>query len=142
MGGWTNTINWHTLKQYAGGWFGLMVLAIINGIARNSLYGPYMKEVTAHQVSTATGIALVLAATWLMNRRWPLPDKRTAQAIGVMWLTATVVFELGFGHYVIGHSWDRLLRDYNLLEGRVWLLFLAATTVIPYIVQVMDHRHR
>lgn len=55
-----------------------------------------------------------------------------------MWLTATVVFEFGFGHYVIGHSWDRLLRDYNLLEGRVWLLFLTATTVIPYIVQVMQ----
>lgn len=65
-----NTISWHTLKQYAWGWFILMVIAIINGIARNSLYGPYMEELTAHQVSTATRIALVLAATWLMNRRW------------------------------------------------------------------------
>jgi hypothetical protein len=135
-----NTIDLNTLRKYALGWFGLMVLAIINGIARNSLYGPSMSELTAHQVSTATGIALVLAATWLMNRRWVIPDKKTAQAIGVMWLMATIVFEFGFGHYVIGHSWDRLLRDYNLLEGRVWLLFLAATTVIPYIVHLMDKR--
>ena len=135
------TIDPSMLRKYALGWFGLMVLAIINGVARNSLYGPYMNELTAHQSSTATGIALVLAATWLMNRRWVIPDKTTAQAIGVTWLIATVLFEFGFGHYVMGHSWDRLLQDYNLLEGRVWLLFLAATTAIPYIVHVMDHRH-
>ncbi len=70
-----------------------------------------MNELTAHQVSTATGIALVLAATWLMNRRWIVPDKMTAQAIGVMWLMATVVFEFGFVHNVVGHSWDRLLQE-------------------------------
>lgn len=131
--------NLDTLKRYALGWLGLTVLAIMNGVARG-IYGPYMNELTAHQVSTVTSITLMLAATWLMNRHWVIPDKETALAIGMTWLAATVVFEFGFGHYVMGHSWDRLLRDYNLLEGRIWLVFLAALMATPYVVHSIDHR--
>ena len=39
--------------------------------------------------------------------------------IGLFWVTITVVFEFGFGHYVVKHSWEHLIADYNLLKGRV-----------------------
>jgi hypothetical protein len=45
----------------------------------------------------------------------------------------TIAFEFGFGHYVAGHSWSRLLADYNLANGRVWSLFLAWIAVLPYL---------
>ena len=133
-----STIDRRTLGRYMAGWLGLVVLMIINGTARNFLYGPYMAELTAHQASTVTGVALVYAATWLMNRRWRIPDRGTAWAIGAAWLLATVVFEFGFGHYVMGHGWDKLLHDYNLFAGRVWLMLLAATAVIPFAVYTMS----
>ena len=34
---------------------------------------------------------------------------------------------------VAGHSWARLLADYNLFAGRVWSLFLVWITVAPYV---------
>jgi len=39
--------------------------------------------------------------------------------IGLVWLAMTVAFEFLFGDYVAGHSWDRLLHDYNLFAGRL-----------------------
>jgi hypothetical protein len=46
----------------------------------------------------------------------------------------TVAFEFLFGHYVMGHTWERLLQDYNILAGRIWILFLVFTAAAPYIV--------
>jgi hypothetical protein len=46
-------------------------------------------------------------------------------------LVLTLAFEFGFGHWVAGKSWSDLLRDYNLLEGRVWPLVPVVTTVAP-----------
>ena len=48
-------------------------------------------------------------------------------------LAMTVAFEFLFGHYVAGHSWDRLLHDYNLFAGRVWVVVLVWVTVAPYL---------
>lgn len=52
----------------------------------------------------------------------------------------TVAFEFGFGHYVAGHSWDKLLADYNLLRGRVWSLFLVWIAVMPYVIFKLSAR--
>jgi hypothetical protein len=70
---------------------------------------------------------------WALNQFWPIRSAKEAWMIGVCWLLMTVAFEFGFGHYVAGHSWVRLFADYNLLEGRVWSLFLAWITVLPYV---------
>ena len=45
--------------------------------------------------------------------------------------TLTVSFEFGFGRLVMKHSWERLLHDYNILEGRVWILVLLWTLLAP-----------
>jgi hypothetical protein len=50
-----------------------------------------------------------------------------------MWLAMTVVFEFGFGHFIVGNPWRRLLHDYNVLQGRVWGLFVLWITVAPYV---------
>ena len=56
-----------------------------------------------------------------------------ALAIGGIWLALTVAFEFLFGHYVMGHPWSRLFHDYNLLEGRLWVLVLVWTFIAPYV---------
>ena len=40
----------------------------------------------------------------MLDRRWPIPTRRTAFAIGGWWLALTALFEFGFGHYVAGKS--------------------------------------
>jgi hypothetical protein len=90
-----------------------------------------MPELLAHQVSTVVGIFLVGLAVVFLHRRWPISSYHQAVAIGVLWVAMTALFEFGFGHYVIGHSWERLLHDYNLAQGRVWSLFLLWLGLAP-----------
>ncbi|MEJ2176502.1 MAG: hypothetical protein P8Y12_00805 [Gammaproteobacteria bacterium] len=111
-----------------------MLLAVGNGILREATYGQILSELQAHQLSTLTGILAMTAAVWPLSL-WKQPDSaQQALLIGIIWLFATVSFEFVFGHYVAGHSWPRLFQDYNLLSGRVWLLFLIWLVALPYAV--------
>ncbi|MDI9646717.1 MAG: hypothetical protein QFX40_08545 [Archaeoglobales archaeon] len=53
--------------------------------------------------------------------------------MGITWLIATLVFEFVAGYYVFGNPLERLFADYNLLEGRMWILVLITILVAPYI---------
>ena len=119
--------------RYLLAWFGLAVIAIGNGVLRESTYGNAVSDLAAHQISTATGILLTGAFVYLLSRAWPIESTNQAWLIGVLWLVFTVVFEFGFGHYVAGHSWNHLFADYNILNGRVWGIFLVWVLVMPYV---------
>lgn len=118
---------------YVLGWVGLVTIAILNGALRVGTYGLFMNELAAHQVSTAIGLCLFGVYIWFLSRIVKLASARQAWLVGVMWLFMTVIFEFLFGHYVVGHSWVKLLYDYNLFEGRVWLLVVIWTAVAPYV---------
>jgi len=117
-------------------WFLLVIVGIVNGVLREKTYGRLVSELTAHQVSTATFIVFTGVLVWGVSRTWPLDSAAQAWLVGVLWVTATVAFEFGFGRYVIGHSWQQLRRDYNLLKGRLWLLALIWLLVMPYLFHV------
>ena len=122
-----------TIFIYAACWIGMVVLAILNGIMRESLYKQYMHELTAHQVSTLILLILFGIYVWFLTGLRPLESAKQALLIGVMWCVMTVVFEFVFGHYVAGHTWSKLFQDYNLVKGRLWSLVLIWTTIAPYI---------
>jgi len=119
---------------YIAFWFVLAVVAVANGTLRQFGYGQYLSELSAHQVSTVTGILFTGVAAWAFSRYLPIGSALQACLIGACWLAMTLVFEFGFGHYVAGHSWRHLLADYNLLAGRVWIFFLAWIAVLPFLL--------
>jgi len=125
------------IKRYTIAWLGLVLIMILNGTIRNLVYGPLVSELTAHQISSVTGVLLTGLFTWLLSLKWRIQSERLALAIGSIWLVLTIVFEFIFGHYVMGHPWSRLLYDYNLIEGRVWSLVLIFTMIAPYIIYKM-----
>ena len=114
-------------------WFALMLIAICNGVLREATYGKSVADLTAHQISTATGILFTGLAVWAFSRAFPLESQMQAWAVGLSWLVLTLIFEFIFGHYVTGHSWVKLLHDYDLLAGRVWVIFLIWLVTMPYI---------
>lgn len=114
-------------------WFVLVVIAIINGAVRNGVYQKYLGDLLAHQVSTVIGIALFGIFIWFAVNKWRPESSNQAVLIGVMWLVMTVIFEFIFGHYVFGNPWSKLLHDYNILQGRVWILILIWVTIAPYL---------
>ncbi|MDY1591312.1 MAG: hypothetical protein RBS85_04010 [Methanofastidiosum sp.] len=121
--------------QSIGIWLLFAVVANINGIIRNFVYGPKLSELTAHQISCFTGITMFFIVMYLwLKFTSALYTGHNLISIGIAFLFATIAFEFLFGHFVIGHSWAKLLYDYNLLEGRLWSLVLVWTTAGPYVV--------
>ena len=122
------------------GWLGLTILAIGNGVAREGLYGDAVGDQAAHQISTVTLIVMIAVYSWLLQRWWPLASSREAWQVGVVWVALTVAFEFGFGHYVTGNSWSDLLADYNILEGRLWLLVPVTILIAPVVARRTGRR--
>lgn len=119
--------------KYVFAWAPMAVIAIANGALREAWYGKRLPELWAHQISTASGLLLLGAYIWAIIRLWPPASSKQALVVGLIWLVLTVAFEFLFGHYVARHSWSRLLRDYNVLAGRVWLLVLMWVALAPYV---------
>ncbi|HDN50760.1 MAG: hypothetical protein DRN21_02805 [Thermoplasmata archaeon] len=123
------------LASALGIWFLFVVLAIINGVIRNGVYAPRIGEWEGHVVSTIIAICYTFLVVFIFLRYVPVAYTKTDLIlIGVLWLSMTVAFEFLFGHYVAGHSWERLLADYNILEGRIWSLFLLTILLSPYVI--------
>ncbi|UCF72434.1 MAG: hypothetical protein JSW35_09660 [Deltaproteobacteria bacterium] len=122
------------IPRYIIAWIGLAIIGIINGVIREVGYGKFLGELLAHQVSSVTGIILFGLFTWCLSLRWRMQSSGQAFTIGIIWLALTIAFEFLFGHYVMKHPWPRLLHDYNILEGRLWLLVLVWIPIAPYVV--------
>ena len=79
----------------------------------------------------------------LLVRRLAHPGRGTLLVIGLLWLGLTLSFELLFGHYVSGLTWEALAAEYDLLEGRLWPLVLSTTLIAPWFWSaVHDFRER
>lgn len=113
-------------------WGVLMIVGVLNGILRVTTYGTLTSDLVAHQLSTIIGILLTGFIVWYLWKRWPLETAREAWIVGGVWFLLTILFEFGFGHFIVGHSWQLLFADYNLLNGRIWLLFLIWILIMPY----------
>lgn len=118
---------------YTAFWFGMVAIAILNGVIREKIYGRYLEELPAHQVSTFIGLFLFGAYIWILSKKFPIGSSTQALTIGGIWLVMTVIFEFVFGHFVMGQTWSRLFYDYNLLKGRMWSLVLVWTAIAPYL---------
>ena len=122
------------IGRYTLLWFGLAIIGIANGILREATYGKLLSELRAHQLSTVAGMLWIGAVVWGFAQWFPLQTAHTALLTGCIWLGLTATFELVFGRTVAGHSWSRLLRDYNLRAGRLWVVFLGWILALPYLV--------
>lgn len=121
------------MLKYLLCWCLLALVAIVNAVLREFTYGKVLAELIAHQISTVTAIILTGSLMWWINRVFAFASARQALLVGLIWFSLTIAFEFSFGHFVAGHSWDKLFADYNIFQGRVWSLFLIWILFMPYI---------
>jgi hypothetical protein len=120
------------ILRYVIAWIPMVFIAIANGAFRQLGYGKFLGELFAHQLSCLTGILLFLSYTWCLSLYWPLESSRQAFTIGLIWLALTIAFEFLFMHFGARVPWDKLLHDYNIFEGRLWVLVLISVLLLPY----------
>ncbi|WP_301276862.1 hypothetical protein [Dechloromonas sp.] len=114
-------------------WLVMLVVSVLNGIARDVGYGRELDPLVAHQLSTLYGTTLLGVVIGAYARRWPFASASAAWRAGGLWLALTVAFEFIFFHYVSGHSWEELLVNYDLTAGRLWPVLLLWIAVAPAV---------
>jgi hypothetical protein len=121
-------------------WFGLLVVAIANGVLRQATFGKVMPERRAHQLSTLIGAVAMGGCIWFVIGRWPPSSGGEAIGVGVVWVFLTVTFECFLGLVVRKRPLAEVLADYNVRAGRVWLLFLLWLMLAPWLFYILQHR--
>ena len=118
--------------KYFLAWFPMLFLAIANGALRDLGYKKYTGAIRAHQVSTITLLILFGIFIFFVVKLIPPSSKNQALLLGAFWMALTLTFEFGFGRYR-GNSWEKLLADYNVLTGHIWVLIPIALLFFPYL---------
>jgi len=113
--------------------FGVVILGLLNATVRQVVYGRYVSELAGHQISTLTFAILVGLYAWALGGFLKLSSPGEAIGVGLAWMVLAVVFEFALGRYVVGDPWGKLFHDYDLLDGRVWGLFILWVGMAPYI---------
>jgi hypothetical protein len=114
-------------------WLVLICAEILHGIARGIFLVPQVGEFRSNQIGVFTGsiIILVIALAFV---RWIGAYQTTGLlAVGLLWLVLTLAFEVGFGRFVVGASWERLAADYNVLEGGLLPFGMIVLLLAPLI---------
>jgi len=118
-----------------GIWFLFALLGTINGIVREYAYKNLFGDLISHYISTIIFIILLFVIMYLFfNKSKFYYSNNGLWTIGISWLIATIFFEFFIGHYIFGTSWNILYSDYNIFNGRVWVLVLLSILVGPWLV--------
>ncbi|RPI06071.1 MAG: hypothetical protein EHM64_04220 [Ignavibacteriae bacterium] len=62
--------------------------------------------------------------------------------IGLLWLVLTVLFETGMAKLFQNRDWPSVFRNYNILEGRVWILVLLWVAAEPSLFYKIQKKKR
>ena len=114
-------------------WLVLIVAEILHGIARGIFLVPHVGEFRSNQIGVFTGSVIILVIA-LAFVRW-IGVFRTTDllAVGLLWLILTLAFEILFGRFVVGASWERLAADYNVSEGGLLPFGMLVLVLSPLI---------
>ena len=114
-------------------WSAFVPIAIVNGAIRDLWIAPESGAASAHVISTLM-LCLAIVALASLTIAWIGPlDVRATMRIGALWLAMTLAFEFLAGHFLFSSPWERLLADYNVARGRIWVLVPATTAIAPWM---------
>ena len=116
-----------------GIWIVLAVSAIVVATFRVVVLLPQIGEQTAHQLGTGLYLIVQFAIIFFFIKKMKIKETIILLRIGILWVVITIIFEFIFGHFVMGHPWQKLLADYNLFNGRLWVLVLINNLSSPLI---------
>lgn len=122
------------------GWCVILGLAILNGALRQGVLIPRIGDRAATVSPLLLSVVIVVATQVLLP--WIRPASvRDAWSVGILWLGLTLAFEFLAGHYLFGDSWTKLLAEYNVFQGRLWVVVPITTLLVPVVTYALRH-HR
>ena len=115
-------------------WFVIALLAIANGLLRESLLVSTFGQSIALPISGMLLSLIIFIVTYLS---FPLFGKHTFLTyflIGLQWVLMTLMFEFLFGHYVMEKSWSDIMEVFNITKGNLFSIVLIVSLFSPLLV--------
>jgi len=119
-------------KPVLAGWCVLLLAAVANGVFREAVLAPQFGDALAEPASTLILLALIAAVAWRTVSRLA-PPQPVLWAIGAVWVSLTLLFEVVFFRWVMGRSWAQLYQSLNPVEGGFFSVVLLGELLSPVI---------
>ena len=121
------------LCKATGIWLLIMLLAVGNGLFRESVLNPLLGTATALPASGILLSLLVFLVAWLaIPHIGPYPH-RVWVSIGLLWVVLTLLFEYTLAYLVMGKSSEEIWRELDPGTGNLFLLALLSAALSPWI---------
>jgi hypothetical protein len=114
-------------------WLIIIVAESVHGILRVLLLEPLVGDFRARQIAVFTGAIIVLTLSIAFVRWFKSENLTQLFAIGLLWITLTIAFEILLGRFVANLPWERIASDYNLFEGGLLPLGLLSMLFSPIV---------
>jgi hypothetical protein len=120
-------MNWYRALM---AWFLIVIAESINGTLRRFFLAPALGDLLARQVGVLIGSTIIFAIAVTFIRWIGARSFGQQFRVGLLWVVLIVVFEFGLGA-ILGYSRERMLSDYNIVEGGFMLLGLLFMLFAP-----------
>ncbi|WP_440770460.1 hypothetical protein [Natronorubrum sp. DTA28] len=116
-----------------GLWIVMAVLAVINGIFRETVIIPRVGAYSGHLLSTALLVVAILAVSAGYFAYTAIDYTRTERLlVGMIWVVLTVGFEFLVG-YLEGVPVSETVAQYDVFGGQVWIVVPLTLLVAPLL---------
>ena len=116
-----------------GIWLALVAVESVHGVWRRLVLEPHLGHLRARQVSVFSGALLIVLVFWFtLERVGPQPVRRWWQ-LGLLWLSLTLVFEIGLGR-ATGSSWERITSDFDPRRGGLLAFGMLVIAIAPRVL--------
>ena len=120
------------LRSFAG-WLLIILAETVHGILRAIFLVPLTGDLRARQIGVIIGSLIIFAITYVVISWLRVSTLFSLIAVGAFWVALTVLFEVALGRLIIGTSWDRILSDYNIVDGGFMIFGLLFMFFAPYL---------
>jgi hypothetical protein len=98
-------------------WLIIVCVESVHGTLRAMYFAPYVGDFQSRRIAVFTGSLLILLIAYLFIRWIRAETTLSLIFVGLLWLALTLLFEVSFGRFVLGFSWERLASDYDISRG-------------------------
>ena len=122
-----------TWRRVLGVWAFLAGAMSANGALREMALARVLPRWAADLASAAAGLAIILGSSRMLLRPAAGKDGVSAGRVATVWLSLTLAFEFGFGHWVDRKSWAEIFANYAVWRGKLWPFVLAGVVAAPFL---------
>jgi hypothetical protein len=115
-------------------WLLIILLETLLGTVRTLFVEPQLGALKSRQLAIVPSLVMIFIVTWFCLSWIGAPDTRQLVAVGVVWVTLTVGFEILIGRLVMRRDWKHVLAEYDVFHGGYMAVALLLMGLMPLIV--------